>query len=257
MTDSDAGTRFSDDRQWWWTGSAWVPASQAPTPPGPPVTPTPPGASIPPRARGSGGLPRWLVIVAAILFFPITVVILIVRTKWSVRTKAILSGVWVVFLIFAGVSAGASPGSPNNSVAQASPQTSQTQTAASPSASTAAPTPSPLATKSPKPKPTPTPPAKKPPVPVQTVVKFLNAPLTESRGSYATLQVKTSPNKSCSIEVVYKSGPSTAAGLGPKVSNSAGNVSWTWKVGTNTTRGSWPIFVTCGNGSAQTHINVT
>ena len=254
MTDSGAGTRFSDDRQWWWTGSAWVPASQAPTPPGPPPTSLPLGGPIPARTTRSGRFPRWLVIVAAILFFPITVVILILRTKWSVRTKAILCGVWVVILIFAGITGGASSGS-NNSVALSSPQTSPTQTAASPSASTAPRTPSPLATKSP-PKPTPTPPAKKSPVPVVTVVKFLNAPLTASRGSYTTLQVKTSANKTCSIEVVYKSGPSTAAGLGSKASNSAGNVSWTWKVGTNTTRGSWPIYVTCGNGSAQTHINV-
>jgi Bacterial PH domain len=30
MTDSGAEPRFSDDRQRWWTGSEWVPASQAP-----------------------------------------------------------------------------------------------------------------------------------------------------------------------------------------------------------------------------------
>jgi hypothetical protein len=28
--DSTVSPRFSDDRQWWWTGSEWVPASQAP-----------------------------------------------------------------------------------------------------------------------------------------------------------------------------------------------------------------------------------
>src|SRR6266851_2613731 len=32
MTDSAAAPRFSDDRQWWWTGSEWVPANQAPQP---------------------------------------------------------------------------------------------------------------------------------------------------------------------------------------------------------------------------------
>lgn len=255
MEGQQPAPRFSDDRQWWWTGAEWLPASQAPTPPEPPLTPPPPRASIPPSATGSARFPRWLVIAAAILFFPITVAILIVRTKWSVRTKAILCGVWVVFLIFAGVSGGASSGRPNNSVAQSSPQTSPTQAAATPFASKAAPTPSPLAAKSPAR--SPTPPAAKSPVPAQTAVRFLNAPLTLSRGSYATLQVKTAPNKSCSIEVDYKSGPSTAAGLGVKTSDAAGSVSWTWKVGTNTTRGSWPIIVTCGNGSAQTHINVT
>ena len=83
---------------------------------------------------------------------------------------------------------------------------------------------------------------------VQTTVRFVNAPLTTSRGSYATLKVKTAANTSCSIEVDYKSGPSKAAGLGTKSSDGAGNVSWTWKVGATTTRGSWPITVTCGDG---------
>jgi micrococcal nuclease len=127
-----------------------------------------------------------------------------------------------------------------------------TQKAASPSA-TAAATRTPPATASPKPTPTVSP----PPAPVQTGVTFLNAPLTVARGQNATLQVKTAANTSCSISVVYKSGPSTAAGLGPATSDAAGNVAWTWKVGATTTPGAWPITVTCGSGSAQTKINVT
>ena len=95
------------------------------------------------------------------------------------------------------------------------------------------------------------------PVAAKTVVTFLNAPLTVSRGSNATLQAKTAPNTSCSIEVDYKSGPSTAAGLVTKNSDGAGNVSWTWKVGANTTPGAWPITVACGDATAQTHITVT
>lgn len=93
--------------------------------------------------------------------------------------------------------------------------------------------------------------------PVQTVVTFVNAPLTVGRGGNATLQVKTAPNTPCSIEVDYKSGPSTAAGLVPKASDGEGNVSWTWKVGANTTPGVWPITVTCGGASGQTNITVT
>jgi micrococcal nuclease len=95
------------------------------------------------------------------------------------------------------------------------------------------------------------------PAPTQTLVTLLNAPLTVARSHNATLQAKTAPNTSCSIEVDYSSGPSTAAGLNPKTSNGAGAVSWTWKVGANTTRGAWPITVTCGGGSAETHITVT
>ncbi len=40
--------RFSDDRQWWWTGSDWVPASQAPSVPVPSLGP--PGSSPLPHA---------------------------------------------------------------------------------------------------------------------------------------------------------------------------------------------------------------
>jgi hypothetical protein len=39
---SGAEPRFSDDRLWYWTGSAWVPAAQAPVPPPAPATPPPP-----------------------------------------------------------------------------------------------------------------------------------------------------------------------------------------------------------------------
>ena len=48
--------------------------------------------------------------------------------------------------------------------------------------------------------------------PVQTAVTFVNAPITAARGLHATLQVRTAPHTSCSIEVDYKSGPSRAAG---------------------------------------------
>jgi len=95
------------------------------------------------------------------------------------------------------------------------------------------------------------------PAPVDASVTFVNAPVTAARGQNATLRVKTGANLACTIEVDYKSGPSTAAGLSPKTSDAAGNVSWTWKVGANTAAGTWPITVTCGGGSAQTSINVT
>jgi hypothetical protein len=63
-------------------------------------------------------------------------------------------------------------------------------------------------------------------------------------GANATLTAKTAPGASCSIKVYYKSGPSTAQGLTTKTADSSGIVSWAWKVGTNTTPGSWRIVVT-------------
>jgi hypothetical protein len=69
------------------------------------------------------------------------------------------------------------------------------------------------------------------------------APFTD-----ATLTVSTAPGANCSIVVHYKSGPSRAKGLVPKVASSSGRVSWTWRVGSNTTAGRWPIVVTCERG---------
>jgi hypothetical protein len=65
-------------------------------------------------------------------------------------------------------------------------------------------------------------------------------------GDYATLTAAVSPARMCAITVHYKSGPSSAKGLYSK-RPSGGRVSWTWKVGTNTTPGRWRITVTCGS----------
>jgi hypothetical protein len=70
------------------------------------------------------------------------------------------------------------------------------------------------------------------------------APFTD-----ATLTISTTPGANCSIVVHYKSGPSRAKGLVPKVASSSGRVSWTWRVGSNTTPGRWPIVVTCRKGT--------
>ena len=64
-----------------------------------------------------------------------------------------------------------------------------------------------------------------------------------SPGGSATLVAKTTPGALCSITVNYKSGPSTAGGLGPKTADDSGNVSWTWQVGARTTAGTWQIVV--------------
>jgi len=68
-------------------------------------------------------------------------------------------------------------------------------------------------------------------------------------GANATLQALTTPGASCDINVYYKSGLSEASGLYTKTADSDGYVSWTWKVGTNTTPGSWDIVVSASYGS--------
>lgn len=115
---------------------------------------------------------------------------------------------------------------------------------------TPSPTPTPMRTPSATPTPRPTPrrtPAPtliaKPSIRLSLAFRSLTSPV--HRGSNATASVHTAAGAQCDIEVEYKSGSSTAAGLLPKDADSAGNVSWTWKVGTRTTPGSWPVIVTC------------
>jgi hypothetical protein len=63
-------------------------------------------------------------------------------------------------------------------------------------------------------------------------------------GAYATLTAQVSPTATCSIRVYYRTTVSHAKGLRPL--RRGGRVSWTWKVGTRTTPGHWPIVVSCG-----------
>ncbi len=68
-----------------------------------------------------------------------------------------------------------------------------------------------------------------------------------SPGSNATLVAQTTPGAQCNITVHYKSGASKASGLYSKTADNSGKVSWTWKVGTRTTPGSWQIVVKVSN----------
>jgi hypothetical protein len=78
-----------------------------------------------------------------------------------------------------------------------------------------------------------------------------------SRGAIATIAADTRGSASCTIVVEYKSGPSQAAGLGPKTASGSGGVSWTWKVGSRTTAGSWPVTVTCRAGGSVASARAT
>jgi hypothetical protein len=86
-------------------------------------------------------------------------------------------------------------------------------------------------------------------------VRLVSVTSPISHGSYATLTVSLSKRATCSITVYYKSGPSHAQGLYPKTGV---RISWSWKVGTRTTPGRWPITVSCGSaGTLHTSFVVT
>jgi competence protein ComEC len=81
-----------------------------------------------------------------------------------------------------------------------------------------------------------------PPTELFINVVTLTSPI--SAGGMASLTVNTLPGAACTITVYLKSGPSQAAGLGPQTSGGDGSVTWTWKIGSRTTPGTWRIVVT-------------
>jgi len=89
-----------------------------------------------------------------------------------------------------------------------------------------------------------------PPPPRGTLSLGVDPVAATGQGSYATATAHTSPGANCTIAVYYNSGKSTAAGLGGKTADAAGNVSWSWKVGTRTTPGTYRIVVTATLGGA-------
>jgi len=81
--------------------------------------------------------------------------------------------------------------------------------------------------------------------PEEFSIKIIQSAGTENPGDNATESIETVAGASCTIEVVYKTTISKAEGLTAEAAGSDGTVSWTWKVGTNTTPGSWPIYMSC------------
>lgn len=69
------------------------------------------------------------------------------------------------------------------------------------------------------------------------------------KGYRANIVAETEPGAICNIRVRYASGYSSAQGLNQKTADSQGRVSWSWKVGTRTTPGSWPITITVSDGN--------
>lgn len=90
----------------------------------------------------------------------------------------------------------------------------------------------------------------------QAEVKIISVTSPVGRNKTATLKAKVAPQATASIRVTYKSGASKAQGLEDKQADSEGNVTWSWKVGGNTTLGTWPITVSSDGLSAHTEFIV-
>lgn len=125
---------------------------------------------------------------------------------------------------------------------------SPTPTATPTQAPTLTPKPTPTATPKPTktPKPTPTP----KPITRSVGITILDYSDTVGRGEYAYIKIQDAPNTDYDCEVEYKSGMSTAQGLGVKQSDANGNVTWKWKVGSRTSLDYTPTIYIDGGGDS-------
>jgi hypothetical protein len=68
-----------------------------------------------------------------------------------------------------------------------------------------------------------------------------------SHGATEHLTASTSPSTNCTLSITLPSGAtSTSSGLGSATSDSSGQVSWTWTIGSNTSPGSAQAHLSCG-----------
>ena len=96
-----------------------------------------------------------------------------------------------------------------------------------------------------------------PTVPPDLSIKKIALTASVARGATARLSIRTAGKADCSITVTYNSGPSQASGLVNKIADSSGRIMWSWKVGTRTARGSYPIDISCTKGEQTGWLSLT
>ena len=87
-------------------------------------------------------------------------------------------------------------------------------------------------------------------------VQLLSKTSPIKAGSTATVEVQGEPNTEYSIVVEYSSGPSSASGLEPKLSDESGYVSWSWRVSGSVKPGNYTITISSENKSFKTELIV-
>lgn len=112
---------------------------------------------------------------------------------------------------------------------------------------TATPSPAPTPTRTPRPTPTPTKQMTRSSAAGIVIIDYTDS---VSRGSYASIEIKGTPNTTYTCNVRYKSGMSTAQGLGEEQSDAQGYASWRWKVGTKTSLDYTPTIYIEGGGDS-------
>lgn len=87
-------------------------------------------------------------------------------------------------------------------------------------------------------------------------IELISMTTPVAQGKSATVSICGKADTEYSIKVMYSSGPSSAKGLEPKMSDENGNVSWTWRIGGSTAVGMHEIKITDGNKSLTVYIEI-
>jgi hypothetical protein len=87
---------------------------------------------------------------------------------------------------------------------------------------------------------------------IGTAIEFTNAKASYRRGESVTLTVRGAPDTVYTLKIRYKSGYSTAKGLGEARSDAAGLVSWTFKISSNADTSFEPWLEVTGGGATAT-----
>ncbi len=87
--------------------------------------------------------------------------------------------------------------------------------------------------------------------PPGTKIIFINARSKYARGEAVTLTITGEPNAVYTLKVKYKSGYSSAKGLGETKSDARGNASWAFKISSNADTTFTPFFEVTGGGRTE------
>ena len=97
-----------------------------------------------------------------------------------------------------------------------------------------------------------TPTAPDPKAAVGAAVQLISSPV--ARGALASASIKTYPGATCSIKVMYNKVASTETGLGDKLADVYGVVSWDWTIASTVPEGLWPVNVTCSHHTKSGYV---
>jgi hypothetical protein len=101
-------------------------------------------------------------------------------------------------------------------------------------------------------------PASAPGAPPAPGVTITSAPTSVAAGATASLTARTTSAATCSLTVTLPSGAqSQSSGLGNKTADGAGNIGWTWIIGSRTKPGTATAHVSCPGGSATVEFQIT